>query len=117
MGKIEGRLLRKMLEDPRPRSPAPPLSSRGAPDGASEATVESQLEVTEVPRDRQDKILGATAVPKVAEEEPGARASRGESLQQQGPPGTRVSSGEHLQQWQETPAEGAAGNESFQQYG
>ena len=98
MGKIEGRLWRKMLEDPGPRSPAPLPPWRGAPYRASEVTEENRLAVTKELRDRQDKISGTTAVLRVAEEEPGARTSSGKSPQQQGPPGTRASSGESLQQ-------------------
>ena len=40
MGKRERRLWRKMLEDPGPRSPAPPRSSKGAPYGARKVRTE-----------------------------------------------------------------------------
>ena len=86
------------MEDPGPRSPAPPPPSGGAPYGASEVTAENRLAVTEAPRDRQDKISGATAALVVAGEEPGARASSGKSLQQQGPPGTGAYSNKCVQQ-------------------
>ena len=49
-GKRERSRRRKRMEDPRPRSPTPPPSSRGAPHRASEASVESHLEVIETPR-------------------------------------------------------------------
>ena len=114
MVKIERRPRRKMLEDPGPRSPAPPPSSRGTPYGASEVTAESRLVVTEALRNRQDKISGATAALGVAGEEPGARAPSGESLQQQGPPGTGASSKESPQQ-QGPPGTRAFRGESFQQ--
>ena len=91
MVKIERRSRRKMLEDPGLRAPAPPPSSRGTPYGASEVTAGSRLAITEALRNRQDKISGATAALCVAGEEPGARASSGECLQQQGPPGRRAS--------------------------
>ena len=80
------------MEDPRPRSPARPPPSGGAPYGASEVTAENRLAVTEAPRDRQDKISGATAALTVAGEELGARAPSSEDVQQQGPPRTRASS-------------------------
>ena len=83
------------MEDPGPRSPAPLPSSRGAPYGASEVTVENQLAITEAPRDRQDKISGPKTALTGTGEEPGARASSGENLQQQEPPGKRASSGMH----------------------
>ena len=77
--KIETKLRRKVLEDPGPRLPAPPSSSRGAPYGAKEATAENRLAATEALRDRQNKISGAMAALIRAEEEPGARTSSGES--------------------------------------
>ena len=43
MVKIERRLRRKMLEDPGPKSPAPPPSSGGAPYSTSEVTAENRL--------------------------------------------------------------------------
>ena len=86
MGKIERRLRRKVLEDPGPKTPAPPPSSRGAPYGASEVTTERRLEVTKAPRDRQDETSGAMAALTVAGEEPVAGASGGKSSQQQGLP-------------------------------
>ena len=93
---MERSLRRKMREDPRHRSPTPPPSSRGAPHGASEATKESPLEVIEAPRNRQEKISGPKAVPRVAEEETEARAPHGKSLQQQGPQETGAPWGESL---------------------
>ena len=105
-----------MLEDPGPRSPAPPPSSGAAPYGSSEVTAENRLAITEAPRDRQDKISGATAALVVAGEEPGARASSGKSLHQQEPPGTGASKGESLQQ-RGPPGTGASKGESLQQRG
>ena len=116
MGKTERRLRRKRVEDPSPRSPAPPPSLREPPYGAREGTAESRLAITEAPRDRQDKISGATAALVVAGEEPGARASSGKSLQQQGPPGTGASKGESLQQ-RGPPRTGASSGKSIQQQG
>ena len=86
-----------MLEDPGPKLPAPPPSSRGAPYGASEITTERRLEVTKAPRDRQDETSGAMAALTVAGKEPGAGASSSKSPQQQGRPGTGASSGENSQ--------------------
>ena len=71
MGKIERRLRRKVLEDPGPKPPAPPPSSRGAPNGDSEVIAERRVTVTEAPKDRQDETSGATAAPSGAGEEPG----------------------------------------------
>ena len=93
MGKTERRLRRKRVEDPSPRSPAPPPPSGGAPYGASEVTAENRLAVTEAPRDRQDKISGPKTALTGTGEEPGARASSGENLPQREPSGTRASSG------------------------
>ena len=98
MVKMERRLRRKMLEDPGPRSPATPPPPRGTPYGVRGVNAESRLAITEAPRDRQDQISRATAALVGAGEEPGARASSGENLQQQGPPGTGTSSGESFQQ-------------------
>ena len=98
MGKIKRRRRRKVLEGPGPKLPAPPPSSRGAPYGTSEVTTERWLEVTEVPRDRQDETSGAMAAPTVAGEEPRGGASSGKSPQQEGRPGTGASSGENSQQ-------------------
>ena len=105
-----------MLEDHGPRSPAPPPSLRGTTYEASEFTAESRLAITGAPRDRQDEISGAMAALVVAGEEPGARASSGESLQQQGPPGTGASSKGSLQQ-QGPPGTGAFSDKSVQQQG
>ena len=84
---IEKKPWRKRLEDLWSRPPALPPSLRGTREGAREVTVESRIAVTKAPRNRQSKISGATAVLDEAGEEPGARTSSGESLQQQGPPG------------------------------
>ena len=90
---IEKRPWWKRLEDPGPRPPAPPPSSKRTQEGASEVTAESQVAVTEEPKDWQDKISGATTVHTGAGEETGARESSGEDLAQQGPQGTRTSNG------------------------
>ena len=71
MVKIERKLMRKIHEDPGPRPPAPPPSSRGASCGASEVTSENLLAATEELRDRQDKLSGATAALIVAVKEAG----------------------------------------------
>ena len=82
MGKIERRLRRKVLEDPGPRIPAQPPSSRGAPHGAREVTAKKRLSVTKAPRDRQDKTPGAMAVLIGDGELPEMGASSGEGFQQ-----------------------------------
>ena len=90
--KLERKLIRKILEGLGLRPPAPPPTSRGASYGAREVTAENRLAVTKAQRDRQDKISGPKTALTGTGEEPGARASSGENLQQQEPPGTRASS-------------------------
>ena len=51
---IEKRPWWRRLEDPGPRPPAPPPSSKRTQEGASEVTAESQVAVTEEPKDWQD---------------------------------------------------------------
>ena len=71
------------------KSTTPPPSSRGDHHGANEATTERQLEAVEAPRNRQEKVSGPTAVPRVEGKETEARASWGTSLHLQGPPGRK----------------------------
>ena len=82
--KVKGRRIRQSEDEPE--------DARGASYGANNGTAENRLAVTEAPRDRQDKISGATAALTVAGEELGARAPSSEDVQQQGPPRTRASS-------------------------
>ena len=93
---IERRPGRKMLEDPWTRSPALSPTAGGAPYGTGRVTEEIHLAITETRRNRQDKITG-TGVVLVDGEEPEARASQDESLQQQVQPGTGTSRGESIQ--------------------
>ena len=76
----------KILE----RSPTPAPPSRGVPHGTCEDTTRSQPKTVEVPRNRQKKIAGPTAAPRVEGEETTGRASWGTSLQWQGPPGRNI---------------------------
>ena len=85
MVKIERKLLRMIMEDPGPRPPAPPPSSRGAPYRASET-----------------------------QEPTGARASSNESFQHQGPHGARereAGAAERKSFQRESLAAGASGGE------
>ena len=103
------------MEDPVPKSPAPLPSSRGAPYGASEVTVENQLAITEAPRDRQDKISGAATALTGAGEEPGARASSGENPLHQGLQGTGESSGKNVQRQGQPGTRASSGMDSTRQ--
>ena len=104
---IERRPGRKMLEDPWTRSPALSPTAGGAPYGTSKVTEEIHLAITETRRNRQDKITG-TGVVLVDGEEPEARASQDESLEQQVQPGTGTSRGESIQ------PQGPLGSGTFQ---
>ena len=85
MGKKGKSLRRKKMESPRQRSTTPPLISRGAIHGASEANAGGGPEAVEVLQNRQDKVSGAITAPREAEEEPETSASWIKSLQRQGP--------------------------------
>ena len=87
---MERRLRGKVLEDPGPKIPTPPPSLRGASYKSCEVTAERQRAVTEVPKDRQDKIAKFMAALTGAGEEPGTGASSSKGAQQQGMQGTET---------------------------
>ena len=113
MEEIERGPRRKMMEDSGPKSPASPPSSRDAPTENGEAEGADHLAIIEAPKDRQDKFAGAMTAPGRGRKESGARASKDESPQQQGPPGTGVSNDKSFQQ-QGPPGKGAFSGGRFQ---
>ena len=104
MGKKGKNLRRKKTESPRQRSTTPPLNSRGAIHGASEANAGGGSEAVEGFRNQQDMVSGAITAPREAEEEPETSASRIKSLQRQGP--LRSRNGQKLETTYEAEPQG-----------
>ena len=104
MGKKGKSLRRKKTESPRQRSATPPLNSRGAIHGVSEANAGGGTEAIEGLRNRQDKVPGAITAPREVEEEPATSASWNKSLQRQGP--LRSRNGQKLETTYEAEPQG-----------